>query len=755
LSLRVCIVVVALTLVGTLAGSAQTVRNPSGPSLRIRTETGATEFEVGELIMLALEFSDRDGSRSRYDFDERSYDRSGRLETDRVHAAPAEYVEDPLYDYYRSMGMGGIAGGLSKTPAPLASPRVRSLDLNEFVRFTRPGTYQVYIQSHRFMDRQATTPERQLTSVVSNTIEINITPRRANGAAATVAALPARALRHADTAAAAAELARRLLELKESASQVDTDGFHLKFGLFETTHRAASLQVIRQALATTTRAVNGDIPRMAAFLDAMLEYPRIGPARDSDDREPEDRRATRIRAYMCRQFTYQRQALAAGLRGSPEDVARAVATFAVAERPAHCTNAGTGNAGSGNAGDDRDAVARLLPPVFARLDAKQQRAMLSFRWALVADEAMLPALRALVAEDSDADSDVRDLALVRLGELAPEEAERVSWDDIASGRFRFGAQALQVRADREEDFASRASPLLVTWLESRPRIDRLYMRSASHPRGILPLLARFGSADHVDRVLAASEPMPSECELRTTLAAYVLRVDEANGTRLLDRLLNDSASRCAGLIVDNLTRTWPDLLPEQTMIDTLDHPDREVAASAARALARIGGPEARKALWARLRAWNAAWRDRAQDLRVTRPAPDHPVTSELMLERNLRSSLQLGVRWRATEQDRMALRDLCVTDDCREALSHPSMWDEMTRITVVLDQVAADLVYRVNVFSLRSPEEVATHLALFARMSTFEWHAGSSQSESRTNQLYLELRNAAAAKGVNLLPRAP
>jgi hypothetical protein len=332
------------------AHAAQAARNPSGLSLRIRTERGATEFGAGESIALAMEFSDRDGADSRFDFDERTYDRSGRLEIDRVHAVPAEGVEDPLHDYYHSTGFGRVGGGMSRIPAPLASPRAWSLDVNEFMRFTRPGTYRVYVESHRFLERQATTPRGQPTPLVSNIIELKIVARRADGPSPS--ALPARALRHADTAEGAIELARRLLVSNERASRVDTDAFHLKFGLYETTHRAAALQAIREGLATLTRAVNEDIPHVAAFLDVMVEYPRIGPARNANDNtpkadnasapnapahnEPADRIAMRMRVYQCRLATYQRQALAAGLRGSPDDAARAQATFGATEPPAHC-----------------------------------------------------------------------------------------------------------------------------------------------------------------------------------------------------------------------------------------------------------------------------------------------------------------------------------------------------------------------------------------------------------------------------------
>jgi hypothetical protein len=181
------------------AHATQAARNPVGLSLHIRTESGSTDFGIGEPITLVLEFSDQDGARqdgagedgARYDFDSRTYDRSGRLEIDRIRVAPAERVEDPLHDYYHAMGLGFAGGGLSRVPAPLTSPRVLSLDVNEFIRFTRPGTYRVYVESHRFLDRQAPTPRSRPLPLVSNILELTIAAQRTDASPPSV--LPARA----------------------------------------------------------------------------------------------------------------------------------------------------------------------------------------------------------------------------------------------------------------------------------------------------------------------------------------------------------------------------------------------------------------------------------------------------------------------------------------------------------------------------------------------------------------------------------
>ncbi|MGV3520532.1 hypothetical protein [Luteitalea sp.] len=171
--------------------------NPEGLSLAIRTQRGTLRFAQGELITLELEF--RDDSGHRYSFNPIAYDRSGRLGVDRVVVAPAADVEDPLHDYYRALGFGFIGGGISSLPAPLDGPRTLSLELNEQVRFQRPGRYGIHVESGRFEGGGRGAAQERLI-VVSNLLTLEITAPAADGPTETMAA---RALRFADTPGAA------------------------------------------------------------------------------------------------------------------------------------------------------------------------------------------------------------------------------------------------------------------------------------------------------------------------------------------------------------------------------------------------------------------------------------------------------------------------------------------------------------------------------------------------------------------------
>ena len=458
------------------AHASRLAANPPGLSLSIRANLGKLRFAQGERLTLDLEF--RDHSGARHLFHPIAYDRSGRLGIDRVIVAPASGVEDPLRDYYRAMGLGFIGGGISTPPAPLDGPTTLSLDVNEHVRFVRPGTYVAYVESHRFRDASVT-PRRDPLVVVSNLLTLQIAAPITDAGA--IAASPSRALRFAESPQAAEELARRLLRLDGDVNRVGTDGHELRFGLYGTPHRTAALKVLRDGLATSAHAVNDAVPSVAAFLDVMVAIPRDVSEDTPAVGDGAARLRERMRLYACRLSFWQRQALAAGLRGGPADVARASVAF-TDDPPAHCPFA------------PRVDVAGVLPPVFDRLDPAQQQRMLSYRWGHVAGPAMVPVLRQLVATP-DVQPETRDMALVRLGELAPMEAARLSREDVVTGRFRFSTKALRLAsADTPAVTQILARLLTDARAQSTPLSD---LQDGQWPmaRGLLPTVVRLATPD--------------------------------------------------------------------------------------------------------------------------------------------------------------------------------------------------------------------------------------------------------------------
>ena len=163
-------VVVALSM--PLRASAE---DPS-PQLQVRTAEGQTLYHIGERIPLELSFTGPENKR--FEINMASYDRSGRMGYEEFNVGPAAGWADPLHVYFGSSS-GFIGGGLTGFGSLSAKPTVIKLNLNEWVRFDRAGTYTVVVVSHRVSDISTGSGSRfgvPSLSLTSNPIQLCIIP---------------------------------------------------------------------------------------------------------------------------------------------------------------------------------------------------------------------------------------------------------------------------------------------------------------------------------------------------------------------------------------------------------------------------------------------------------------------------------------------------------------------------------------------------------------------------------------------------
>src|ERR1043166_1010773 len=151
------------------------VKNPPGLSFTLKLRDAQTRFHVGEKIRLELSFAS--SSPDSYVLDNAGYDRSGRLSIDTFVLDQPDGATDSLYDYYHKSIGGFMMGGLRGNPALSAKPEKINYDLNEWLRFEKPGKYRLYVISQRVSTGK---PFRHATNKpvepVSNIIEFEIVP---------------------------------------------------------------------------------------------------------------------------------------------------------------------------------------------------------------------------------------------------------------------------------------------------------------------------------------------------------------------------------------------------------------------------------------------------------------------------------------------------------------------------------------------------------------------------------------------------
>jgi hypothetical protein len=135
--------------------------------LRVSLAGEQKQFHIGEKIPIELSYSS--AVKNRYQINMAQYDRSGRMDYERFHVTPETGAVDPLANRVGSMG------GLTGFKFLDAQLWTITLNLNEWVRFTKPGDYLLRIDSDRVSVRDPAAPlGTSPVTVHSNEIRLNV-----------------------------------------------------------------------------------------------------------------------------------------------------------------------------------------------------------------------------------------------------------------------------------------------------------------------------------------------------------------------------------------------------------------------------------------------------------------------------------------------------------------------------------------------------------------------------------------------------
>jgi hypothetical protein len=131
-------------------------KNPKALTFTIRLKDDKVLFQQGEIIRVELAFSST--LPKTYQLNGATYDRSDRLDIDSYHVDPTDGVVDPLKDKVRNW-----LGGIRLEPILEEKPYLIVRELNEYLRFDKPGKYRLYVVSQR-VGREPTDKERAAAS---------------------------------------------------------------------------------------------------------------------------------------------------------------------------------------------------------------------------------------------------------------------------------------------------------------------------------------------------------------------------------------------------------------------------------------------------------------------------------------------------------------------------------------------------------------------------------------------------------------
>jgi hypothetical protein len=505
-----------------------------GPQLRISTSSSV--YRMGELIPLELSFTSQ--VPNRYQVNMATYDRSGRMGYEKFLVEPASGTADPIVAYFRS-GSFFLGGGLTNFTALSKSPYVMHLNLNEWVRFDRPGHYRLTVTSQRVSDISSGKLGFGGTgeSVRSNTLELEVVepdeawqmaelkrilgdfdqspPAKEDGFSSEQRIAAITRLRYLGSAEAARELARHL---RGDENQVD---WACMLGLIGSPNKRAGYDEMKKLLA------DPDFPVSSMFLTTMSILP-LSPT-DAPEILRQERDANWGAAWSdLLTETPSKRGKASGVSADT-----LLKKFALSQKSAADVSQ-----------EEREKLVPLLIEHFGDLETREQQLWLEDWWPTVRTEKWLPTLRSIAAEYADYpvpyapnEEPAYDYfklsgeALMRWYELDPKGARPAVLAEIVRPKPRFSANTLGMLPDKVLPDQERA----IADHFAAEDAEKSYAVESN----LASLLNRYADAAVLAEVLPKIKRKVGPrwaCDAENDAVAYVERVDPQEGSALMEKV---------------------------------------------------------------------------------------------------------------------------------------------------------------------------------------------------------------------------
>jgi hypothetical protein len=712
--------------------------------LQLILSSNQTKFYLGEVVHLDLAFTS--ATPKRYQINLARYDRSGRMNYEEFIVEPKQATQDPLQLYFNSIA-GFMGGGLTGFEFLTLSPSVIHLNLNEWVRFERPGTYRVCVVSRRVSDSNAISqPRGEPTDVKSNWIELSIVPpdpswqqqeltkirQVLKSGITTNPAAPDEArqaaltqLRYLGTEAAARELAKNL-----RGEDNHTD-FECMFGLIGSPHRDAGLQEMNRLFESP------DFPITQMFITAMSILPLNPSEAPQTLRTEMEQNRKELNERLINVLSHK------------QGKASAVTLDTVLSSLDTKTS---------------DEIRKQLIPeligTFDSLSINQQIAWLEYRWDAVKDPRWTPTLQTIALRykdypelrimDAFQSLQLTGAALTRWYELDSSAAREAVLNEIIRPKPRYGANILGLLPDK-------------TLPEAQRQLAQHFLATSNYEieGNIASLLFRYADSDVLSDVLGKVTENVGKwaCDPQAKMLAYVLRVDPEVAEPLIGRAIaarGSQSNACRHSIFTEIGALQSDPVLEHLAVKSLNDQDPEVSNNAAVYLGDFGSASAEQPLWDRYEAWSREWSGRDKELRFVY-AGENPNVWQSALGENLARALASGFGWLSDESKLRRIEAMAVgpntTQNVQNALK---AWLERP-ITIRCTPTGFSprpLSCNVAQYELHSTKALETKIGQFPHGTKFVWSPAEFSSPIDLEKMYKEISDFASQNGIQL-QRAP
>jgi|GEM_PF-3051141 len=622
-------------------------RQDTEASLTIQFVGGSSSFQIGQVIPIYLSF--RASAGETYLFSTSSYDRSGRLNSERFEVSPAG--RDPLHNYYHDPLSGPfMMGGLFSVVYLRKEPRSLQENVNEWVVLDKPGRYTLRVSSGRVARRAE--PANQPIVLTSNLLQFDVNyagrewqeqtlaKARAQlddpGASSEARAAGATALRFLDSPASVRELARQLTK------PGDSETWDFTAGLLGARDQELVFRELEARLAVPDAAITQDYLWLLAHMTFARSHAALKPYPETDAEQQKkwlsDREELSGELTKTQDALYQR---AADLIGVKRGAAKATTVATILLRP-----------------DGPHAATRLpeaeVASAFSGLTERQQATVLRLFWTHVKAPSMVRPLEAILDKDRIVNPELRVVALERLFDLDPEE-----------GSARILAEIREPHADSLVNSTQLAACLGRLPNETLPDLDelladRLERKNSPTEELDAQLIGRYATGSILSRVAAfyKSGAGAWDCAAEDEFLRYFLREDTEYG--MIQFAVRGGVCTPESLSEVVRMKRWPEVEP--VFIQRLDDSNLWTARDAAEVLGKYGGPEAKEAMLRRLRKFNRTWKSRGQELRQI-PNMPREVGDAISFQNELIESLSHAQGWVLDPSEVLEIKNLALGEE--------------------------------------------------------------------------------------------
>ena len=325
---------------------------------------------------------------------------------------------------------------------------------------------------------------------------------------------------------------------------------------------------------------------------------------------------------------------------------------------------------------------------------------------------------------------------------APHSALRALYRvDPARARARILAELLKEKTwldvgSLEMLPASAVPPIDGDLIESLARAQR---PGGWNSQLSMAAIALYATPKALPRMRAIYESQQDSCQ--PELMAYFVRVDPVYAERVFHSHAWDMHAAPPRCTLQYFTRT-PALAMgrplEQYMAAYLMHSDVHVKSTAARALARYGGPSALPRLWDAFRYFHDYWKGKVEELARNGESTE--------LEVGLRNAIARGHGWLVNEADLRLIESLCVSGRCIQE-TRQDLEALMPPLHIEITPQPFGMFARVAQYhDLENAAAVESKLAQFPRGTRFVLYAPAGPAAG----ISAEIRRFAAAQGLTV-----